>query len=92
MSIRILGGLGKGHVLEVPPENITRPTSVMLRRKLFDRYQDISDYTFIDICAGSGAMGLEAISRGAKKVIFIENSQKALSILKKNIKSIRKIY
>lgn len=89
MSIKILGGLAKGQALFVPPETITRPTSVMLRRKVFDALQDLSDFHFFDLCAGSGAMGIEAWSRGAKSATLVEAHPKVQGILKKNLSGIK---
>jgi 16S rRNA (guanine966-N2)-methyltransferase len=59
MALKILQGEAKGLSL-VAPSSGTRPTSVLLRRKVFDAHQDMSDSIFIDCCAGTGAMGLEA--------------------------------
>jgi len=84
MSIKILGGVFKHFSLKVPI-GPTRPTSVILRRKIFDKYQNLSNHIFIDACAGSGAMGIEALSRGAEKIYFIEKSPNALKILKQNM-------
>lgn len=81
--LNILAGKLKGMKLKVPSQG-TRPTTVMLRRKMFDRYIDWSETTFVDLCAGSGAMGLEAISRGAKELIAIEKNTKAYLCLKDN--------
>ena len=86
MSLQILGGKLKGVKLKAPAENITRPTSVMLRRKIFDANQNLKGLVFVDLFAGSGAVGVEAFSRGCEKVIFIEKNQKALSVLKNNVK------
>lgn len=58
----------------------------MLRRRLFDKLQDISGFLFVDLCAGSGAVGIEAISRGARKVIFVDNGKKQASLISKNLK------
>ncbi len=84
MAINILGGHAKGHALFVPPESITRPTSVMLRRKFFDAHQDLTNCLFIDLFAGSGAMAFEAISRGAKKAVLVEDHPKVINVIKKN--------
>ncbi len=68
-----------------------RPSSDKLREGLFNMLSALVEYEsmiFIDLYAGTGALGLEALSRGAKKVIFIEVSQKNMSALKKNIESI----
>lgn len=84
MSIRLLGGRAKSFSLQVPEQG-TRPTSVILRRKIFDSSQDLSGQLFIDCCAGSGAMGFEAWSRGAQSVVLLETSRPAAKILKKNM-------
>jgi 16S rRNA (guanine966-N2)-methyltransferase len=84
MSIKILGGEAKGVTLASPSSFSTRPTSVLLKRRLFDAFQDMNSMTFIDLCAGVGGIGLEALSRGASKVMLIENNPKTFSILKKN--------
>lgn len=84
MSIRLLGGRAKSFSLQVPAQG-TRPTSVILRRKIFDSYQDLSETIFIDCCAGSGAMSFEAWSRGAQKIIMLETSKVALKTLKNNV-------
>ena len=84
MSIKILGGFARGQLLEVPKGDLIRPTSIMLRRRIFDFYQDLSDVTFIDLCAGSGAMAFEAWSRGAKRVYVNEANRHVLKILEEN--------
>ena len=84
MSIKILGGFARGQVLGVPKGDFIRPTSVMLRRRIYDFFQDLEDYTFVDLCAGSGAMGFEAWSRGASVVYLNEVSTHVLKILEEN--------
>lgn len=83
MSIRLLGGRAKSFSLQVPAQG-TRPTSVILRRKIFDSYQNLEGSVFIDCCAGSGAMGFEAWSRGADSLIFLEPGKSPLKTLKLN--------
>ncbi len=85
MSIKIIGGEAKGFSLNVPHESITRPTSILLRRRLFDFYQNLQGYYFIDLCAGSGSVALEAASRGANPIHCLELNEKAFSTLKVNI-------
>lgn len=85
MSIKILGGDAKGLLLESPQAHLARPTSVLLRRKIFDANQNMSNKIFIDLCAGTSAMGLEALSRGAQELICIEQNVKVFKILSKNI-------
>jgi len=90
MSITILGGIAKSHPLKTPSSDITRPTSVLLRRKIFDSKQDWQDKVFIDACAGSGAMGIEAWSRGASNVVLIESQRKAYQVLESNVNYLTK--
>lgn len=85
MSIKILGGLVKGQSLLVPKGQTIRPTSVMLRRKIFDANQNLDEWVFVDFCAGSGAIGIEAISRGAMELYSIEVNPKVYFHLEKNI-------
>lgn len=92
MAVKILGGTAKGFSLQTPKGNLIRPTSIVLRRKAFDTYQDWEDWIFVDACAGTGAMGLEAWSRGARRVYFIEKNEKVYSILSENLRKIRKSY
>lgn len=90
MSLRILGGDAKGLELRVPVGTETRPTSVMLKRRLFDSQQDFSNLRFVDLCAGSGQVGLEALSRGAFEVFLIEKSPRAHQVCKSNIANFKK--
>lgn len=84
MSVKILGGVARGFPLATPKSESTRPTSVLVRRKLFDWRQNLEGYVFIDLFAGSGAMGLEALSRGADKVFLNDSSRPAILVLKQN--------
>ena len=96
--IKIIGGVFKGTNLIVPKYNV-RPTSSFKRESIFsiiDSYaikNSINLYkkkAFLDIFAGTGSIGLEAISRGMEKVFFYENNKKVLQILKKNCEKICK--
>jgi len=85
MSLRIAGGLLKGRVLKTPESETTRPTTGMLRQAVFNICQEwVSESRFLDIFAGSGAMGFEAISRGAGFVTFIESDKLASQIIRDN--------
>ncbi|MBF0299601.1 MAG: RsmD family RNA methyltransferase [Oligoflexia bacterium] len=92
MSIKILGGIAKGFALKTPNEISFRPTSVMLKRKVFDCYQKLGGFIFIDLCSGSGAVGIEAWSRGAEKVFLIEENISNLIIINDNLNKLKKIY
>ncbi|MBM3191049.1 MAG: 16S rRNA (guanine(966)-N(2))-methyltransferase RsmD [Chlamydiae bacterium] len=86
MSLKIAGGLYKGLRLETPSSHTTRPTQEILRMAVFNKCQHkIEQASFLDLYAGSGAMGLEAFSRGAKSTTFVEKDRNALVALKKNI-------
>ncbi|MBY0517659.1 MAG: RsmD family RNA methyltransferase [Bacteriovoracaceae bacterium] len=87
MSLSLLGGRARGFVLQSPPDNITRPTGVLLKRKLFDWRQNWEGLNFVDLCAGSGSMGLEALSRGAQNVWLNEMSKVSYRVLEKNVKN-----
>lgn len=84
MTVKILGGAARGFPLALPRTLSTRPTSVLIKRKLFDWRQDLGGEVFIDLCAGSGAMGLEALSRGAEKVVLVDADRSAFLTMKKN--------
>ena len=93
--IKIIGGKYKKINIDTPEGLNTRPTSIRLREALFNilihsKYLDekIENMNVIDIFAGSGALGLEALSRGFKFCTFIDNSSKAINIIQKNIKKI----
>ena len=77
--IRIIAGEYRGRKLKVPQGVDIRPSSDQLREGVFNILSALVDYEsmiFLDLYAGTGALGLEALSRGAKKVVFIEASRK----------------
>ncbi len=82
--IKILGGVAKGFPLFTPRSDTVRPTSVIIKRKLFDWRQKLHGYQFIDLFAGSGSMGFEALSRGAEKLAVNDNLRGAFLTLKQN--------
>ncbi|HHP50680.1 MAG TPA: 16S rRNA (guanine(966)-N(2))-methyltransferase RsmD [Moorella mulderi] len=84
--MRIIGGSLKGFKLKVPKGISTRPSSEKVRSALFNIIGPrIRDSLFLDLFAGSGAVGLEALSRGARKAVFVENSRLALQCLEDNL-------
>jgi 16S rRNA (guanine(966)-N(2))-methyltransferase RsmD len=83
--ITITGGTYKGKKLESASLSTTRSTKSIIKGSLFDTLQfDIVEQNFIEVFGGSGSMGLEAVSRGAKKAYFIERDSKAYHVLKRN--------
>ena len=85
--MRVISGLYRGHVLKSPPDNKTRPTSDRLRETLFNVLAPrIAEETrFLDLCAGTGAIGIEAISRGAGFVTFVDRSKKSCALIEVNL-------
>ncbi len=84
--MRIIAGLARGMTLKAPPGLTTRPTSDKVRGALFSKLQGQTEgAVFVDFFAGSGLVGLEAASRGAAEVIFIENDRVALRVIRENI-------
>lgn len=87
--IRIIAGNYKGRFLKVPDPNVTRPTMDKVRQAIFNAMKDKSQGSVcLDLFAGSGAMGLEAISRGAKKVYFNDKDRNTFQVMKENILSL----
>jgi 16S rRNA (guanine966-N2)-methyltransferase len=88
MSLRIIAGTLQGRRLLAPPGLETRPLLDRIKQSLFDWLGDCSGISVADCCAGSGTMGLEAFSRGAREVHLIESGRHAISILQANLKAI----
>lgn len=84
--MHIIGGKHKKRRLHAPKSASVRPTSSQLRETVFNIcQQDIEDARFLDLFAGSGAMGLEALSRGAAHATFVELGRPSLAAIKRNI-------
>ena len=82
--MKIIGGEYKGRIIEMPKG--IRPTSDKVREALFEILKArIEGAWFLDLYCGSGAIGIEALSRGAKKTAFVDNDPGSISILKKNL-------
>ncbi|MCF6321329.1 MAG: 16S rRNA (guanine(966)-N(2))-methyltransferase RsmD [Rhizobiaceae bacterium] len=91
--MRIIAGKFRGRLLSSPANDDIRPTSDRVRESLFSiiasSYADhLKDGRVIDLFAGSGALGLEALSRGAKYCLFVDNSPQAIALIRKNIESL----
>ena len=84
--MRIVGGQRKGHRLKVPKGRQVRPTPDRVREALFSMLHGRTDEaSVLDLYAGSGSLGLEALSRGAQRVVFVERNRAVLSVLQENI-------
>lgn len=87
--MRIIAGLYGSRRLEAPPGMNTRPTSDRLRETLFNVLAArMGGIAFLDLYAGSGAVGLEALSRGAARVTFVERATPALKVLRRNLEQL----
>jgi 16S rRNA (guanine(966)-N(2))-methyltransferase RsmD len=88
--LRIIAGKFRGRNLKSPPSLEVRPTSDRLRETLFNVIAPrIADARFLDLCAGSGAVGIEAISRGAAHATFIDSSRPMCTLIKANLELCR---
>lgn len=86
--MRIIGGTHKRKTLAAVPGMTTRPTSDRLRESLFNILQNrIAGSHVLDLFAGTGALGLEALSRGARHCVFVDHQKQALSVIEKNIRA-----
>jgi 16S rRNA (guanine966-N2)-methyltransferase len=84
--MRITGGIGKGRRLKVPKGSRVRPTSDKVKQALFNILGDqIDNAVFLDLFAGAGGIGIEALSRGAARVTFVDASRESLQSIKQNI-------
>ena len=85
--MRIVAGLAKGRRL-APPAPATRPTSDRTREALFNTlagYVRLDGARVLDLYAGTGAVGLEALSRGAEEVVLVESNRRALEVIRRNV-------
>lgn len=87
---RILAGAAKGRRLAQPPGLLTRPTGARVRQVLFDILAPrLRGCRFLDLCAGGGGVGLEALSRGAARVALVDNSAAAVAAIRENAHALR---
>jgi 16S rRNA (guanine(966)-N(2))-methyltransferase RsmD len=88
-NMRITGGIGRGRKLKVPAGSKVRPTSDKVRQALFNILGErVPGAVFLDLFAGAGGIGLEALSRGAGQVVFVDASRESLSVIKQNIEAL----
>lgn len=91
--MRIIAGEWRGRTIEAPPGQATRPTADRVRETLFSmlasRLGSFEELRVADLFAGSGALGLEALSRGASSATFVESDAKAAAVLRRNADTLR---
>ena len=84
--MRVITGKARGRRLREPKGMDIRPTTDMVKEAVFNILQfDIAGCSFLDLYSGTGGIGLEAISRGAEKVVFVDNSRESVKLLKENL-------
>ncbi|MEQ8200802.1 MAG: 16S rRNA (guanine(966)-N(2))-methyltransferase RsmD [Syntrophomonadaceae bacterium] len=84
--MRVISGTAKGRRLKAPPGLNTRPVTDMIKEALFNVWGSrVLDACVLDLFAGSGSVGIEALSRGARKVIFVDNSNAAVRVIRENL-------
>jgi 16S rRNA (guanine966-N2)-methyltransferase len=90
MKLKITGGEFRGRLIDAPKGSATRPTLEKLRKTLFDICQmTIEDATILDLFSGSGALGIEALSRNAQSVTFVESHKMAFDTIKSNLQLLK---
>lgn len=89
-NIRVIGGKYRGLSLEMRDSPTTRPTKSILKESLFNVLQgEVCNRVFIEGFGGSGSVGIEALSRGAKEAIFVEYDEQSLQVLRKNLSKLK---
>lgn len=87
--MRIVAGLRKGHRIDAPRGVVTRPTSDRVREAVFSILGSVDGARVLDLYAGSGAMGLEALSRGGASCTFVERDRRACGVIEGNLARLR---
>ena len=83
--MRIVGGSYGGRVLRAPAGAATRPTSEKVREAVFNILGDVTGAQVLDLFAGSGALGIEALSRGAAHATFVDSARTAINVVRANL-------
>lgn len=87
--MRIVAGSRKGHRISAPRGVVTRPTGDRVRESAFQLVGPVEGKSVLDLFAGSGAMGLEALSRGASRCVFVERDREAARVISRNLEKLR---
>ena len=83
--MRIVAGVYGGRRIQAPPGKATRPTSDRVREALFSILGDVEGLSVLDLVAGSGALGIEALSRGAAEAVFVDSDARAVQAIHQNV-------
>jgi 16S rRNA (guanine966-N2)-methyltransferase len=86
--VRVVAGDFRGRRLAAPRGTRTRPTADRVREALFSMLGDVSGARVLDLYAGSGALGIEALSRGAASAVFVERDPRAVAAIERNLESL----
>ena len=86
--MRVVAGRLRGRALKAPAGDATRPTGARVKEALFSILGDVSNARVLDLYAGSGALGIEALSRGAARAVFVESARPALLCLRHNLEQL----
>jgi 16S rRNA (guanine966-N2)-methyltransferase len=86
--LRIIAGTHRGRRIAAPKGEHTRPTGDRVREALFNLVGPVDDASVLDLYAGSGALGLEALSRGARRCVFVEIDRAACRVIKANLEAL----
>jgi len=88
--VRVVAGIARGRKLEAPPGSSTRPTADRVREATFNALGSlgaVEGATVLDLFAGSGALGIEALSRGAAAATFVDDDARALAVVRRNLEA-----
>ncbi len=90
--MRVIAGTARGRILKSPADDRIRPTADRIKEALFSaiisRCGTMTGMSVLDICAGTGSLGIEALSRGAERVTFIDNDHAATTLIKANVQNL----
>ena len=87
--MRVVAGSRKGHRIDAPKGVVTRPTGDRVREAVFSIVGSVEGARTIDLFAGSGALGIEALSRGAASCVFVERDRRAARVIQANLEKLR---
>lgn len=88
MTMRVIGGGYRSRLIAMPKGAVIRPTQDKVRESIFNILRDVSGKRVLELFAGSGALGIEAISRGATHATFIDNNSKCIEAIRVNLESL----